>query len=311
MSGTVLWLSFVIAACIVAWFAGQLVTRIKDPVRHWCCLVGAVALLLLWTALIRNPTLAVQVIPVSALARLEGVGAAPLFVFIVSVGWRLSIVRRQRVLMVVSMFLCAAYFFQGGFWMMQPTPSNAFADRTKLYVVRQTQDYSCVPAASATALRMLGIHSDEAEMARLTETRPGSGATLLRAFNGLNIRLEHTDITPLLLEPDYDLLMGIRPPILTPLRYDTTRLHMVTILEVRPHLVMVADPEVGVEFLSRRNFEEYYYGQVIAFDGARERASGADVLAQFPDVTDPDKHQQMLAKHYQAAHRQPGPSVLR
>lgn len=288
MPGTVLWFALVIAACAAAWFAGLLTTRIQDPVRRGCLLGGAVLLLIGWSVLIRHPTIAVQVIPVSALARLEGVGAAPLFIFIVSVGWRLAVVRRQRALMLAALMLCAAYFFQGGIWMMQPTPTNAFGREAGRYCVQQTQDYSCVPAASATALRILGLRTDEAEMAQLSETRPGSGATLLRAFNGLNTRLTHTGITPQLLEPSYDQLMGLQPPILTPLRYEASRLHMVTLIEVRPHLVIVADPQIGIEFLSRHVFENLYTRQVIAFTGGESRATAKEILAQYPHIIDPD-----------------------
>lgn len=288
MPGTVLWFALVIVACAAAWFAGRLTPRIQDPVRRGCLLGGAVLLLIGWSALIRHPTIAVQVIPVAALARLEGVGAAPLFIFIVSIGWQLAVLRRQRALMLVALVLCAAYFFQGGLWMMRPTPTNAFSHASGRYCVRQTQDYSCVPAASATALRILGLRTNEAEMAQLSETRPGSGATLLRALNGLSTRLTHTGITPQLLEPSYDQLIGLQPPILTPLRYERSRLHMVTVLEVRPHMVIVADPQAGIEFLSRHMFETCYNGQVIAFTGGGERATAQQILAQYPHLVDPD-----------------------
>ena len=190
--------------------------------------------------------------------------------------------------MIVGMFLGAAYFLQGGLWMMQPTPTNAFDQDDNWLCVEQTQDYSCVPAASATALRMLGLRTSEAEMAELTETREGSGATLLRALNGISSRLSHTGMEARLLEPDYEALMHFEPPMLTPVRDDTARLHMVTIIEVRPHLIVIADPQSGLEFMSRHQFLQIYRGQVIAFDGPAERATTADVLRQNPYVLDPD-----------------------
>jgi len=289
MPGTGLWFALVVVAMGLAWFAGRVVVRTQPPLRRNLMIVGALVLLVIWSLLIRHPTIAVHVLPVRALARLEGVGAAPLFIFIVSAGWQLANVLRQRAVMVMALFLGLAYFFQGGLWMMRPTPTNAFGRLDGGYCVQQTQDYSCVPAASATALRMLGLRSNEQEMAQLTETRPGSGATLLRAFNGLSERLKHTGITPQLLEPDYNQLRGLEPPMLTPLRYEAARLHMVTLIEVRPNLVVIADPQFGVEFISRYRFEELYIGQAIAFDGKAQRATVDDILAQHRYIVDPGK----------------------
>lgn len=288
MPGSVVWFFAVLAALPFAWFAGQRASGIVDPWRRGCVIGGVFLLLLGWAMLIHHPAIAVELIPLSALARLEGIGAAPLFVFVLGVGWSLASLRRQRAVMIVGMFLGIGYFMHGGMWMMRPTPVNAFGRGGDRLLVTQTQDYSCVPAACATALRMLGVNTHETQMAELTETRAGSGATLLRALNGLDERLKGTDLEPLLLEPTYDELMRLQPPMLTPLRYEAARLHMVTILEVRPHRVVLADPQVGIEFIDRDEFIRRYRGQVIAFDGGGVRAGVGDVLAQHPLIRDPD-----------------------
>lgn len=292
MPGSALWFVLVAAMLPAAWFGGRACGKIQDKLRRGCVIGLAFALLIGWSLLIKHPALALQIIPLAALARLEGIGAAPLFIFMLGVGWHLAVLRRQRAIMVVGMCLGTAYFVQGGMWMMRPTPTNAFEDDLGNLVVEQTQDYSCVPAASATALRMLGLSATEAEMAELTETRAGTGATLLRALHGIDTRLKHTGIEATLLEQDYDELMRIEPPMLTPVQYEAARLHMVTIVEVRPHLVLIADPQVGVEFMSRRNFEAIYRGQVIAFDGAAQRATPQEVLRQNWYVSDPDRSTQ-------------------
>ncbi|MBX2850168.1 MAG: hypothetical protein KTR15_00315 [Phycisphaeraceae bacterium] len=288
MPGSALWFVLVAAMLPMAWFGGRACGKIQDKLRRGCVIGLAFVLLIAWSMLIKHPALAVQIVPLAALARLEGIGAAPLFLFMLGVGWHLAVLKRQRAVMILGMCLGAGYFVQGGMWMMQPTPTNAFAPEDGQLVIRQTQDYSCVPAASATALRMLGLNSTEAEMAELTETRAGSGATLLRALNGIDSRLKHTGIGATLLEPDYDTLMRIEPPMLTPVQYEAARLHMVTIIEVRPHLVLLADPQIGVEFISRRRFEEIYRGQVIVFEGSTERATTQDVLKQNWYAIDPD-----------------------
>ncbi|MEO0474924.1 MAG: cysteine peptidase family C39 domain-containing protein [Planctomycetota bacterium] len=292
MPGSAIWFVLVAAMLPAAWFGGRACGQIQDKLRRSCVIGLAFVLLIGWSLLIKHPAIAVQVIPLAALARLEGIGAAPLFLFMIAVGWHLAVLKRQRAVMVVGMLLGAAYFVQGGLWMMRPTPSNAFTEQSNRLIVEQTQDYSCVPAASATVLRMLGLNATEAQMAELTETRAGTGATLLRALNGLQARLKHTGLEAKLLEPDYDTLMRIETPILTPVQYEAARLHMVTIVEVRPHVVLVADPQVGVEFLSRRQFEQIYRGQIIAFHGNAERATTEEVLQQNWHVIDPDLSRQ-------------------
>lgn len=288
MPGTVLWFVLVLVAVIAAWYAGQSTTHIRDRWRRGCVIGTAMLFLIGWAALIHHPAIAVQIIPLPVLARLEGVGAAPLFVFMLGVGWRHAQQIRQRAVMVLGMCLGLAYFVQGGMWMMRPTPTSAFGFQSDQLLVWQTQDYSCVPAASATALRMLGIRAEEMEMAQLTETKVGSGATLLRAMNGISKRLKYTGIQARLLEPDYEELMRLEPPVLTPLQYEAARLHMVTIVDVRPQLVMVADPQSGVEFISRHRFLELYRGKAIAFEGQADRSSVQDMLTQNKYVQDPD-----------------------
>ena len=295
MPGSAIWFVLVAAMLPAAWFGGKACSRIQDKLRRGSVIGLAFVLLIAWSMLIKHPALAVHIIPVAALAKLEGIGAAPLFIFMLGVGWHLSVLKRQRAIMLMGMCLGAAYFVQGGLWMMKPTPTNAFDERFGPIVIEQTQEYSCVHAATATALRLLGLRATEAEMAELTETRSGSGATLLRAFNGVKNRLKHTGIEPRLLEPDYGMLLRIEPPMLTPVQYEAARLHMVTIVEVRPHLVVVADPQTGLEFLSRHQFMQIYRGEVIAFDGSADRISTSQLLKQNRYIVDPDATRQAFS----------------
>ncbi len=268
MSGPLLWFIGIVLLLPLMWWAGCRIGRVSDHTRRGVFIGAAMFLLVGWCWLIRHPSVAVQLVPLSALARLEGIGAAPVFAFVVGIAWSLGELRRQRAFVVVAVLLGGGYFVQGGSWMLKQTPATAFATGRSDYPmeVLQSQDYSCVPAACATALRVLGVETDEAEMARLTETRPGSGATLLRAMHGLTRRLEGEGLRPQLIEPTYEDLRSLPVPALTPVQYEPTRLHMITILRVRPDGVLVADPAVGIEFVKRSDFEAAYRGQVISFE---------------------------------------------
>ncbi|MFI4860743.1 MAG: cysteine peptidase family C39 domain-containing protein [Phycisphaerales bacterium JB063] len=268
MSASLAWFIGTAIMLPLMWWAGVRVGRVTDPTRRAVYIAVVMGLLFLWCWLIRNPSVAVEVLPLSMLARIEGIGAAPLFIFVVGVAWALGHLKRQRAIVAVALFMGAGYFVQGGWWMVQQTPAGAFAHESysPSMDVLQSQDYSCVPAACATSLRLMGVQTDEAEMARLTETRPGSGATLLRAMHGLKKRLAHEGLEPHLVEPSYDQLMALPTPVLTPLQYEASQLHMVSILNVIAEGVYVADPAVGIEFIPRARFEEIYRRQAIAFE---------------------------------------------
>ena len=249
-----------------AGWMGSRVGRFEDRWRRGVFVALAFGLLLTWAWLTRHPAVAVRVIPLDVLSRLEGLGAAPFFAFVIGVAWSMGELRRQRALVIMAGVVGAGYFLQGGLWMLQTTPAAAFAQSGDDVDQRQSQDYSCVPAACVTTLRIFGVQTDEAEMARLTETRPGRGATMIRAMRGLDQRLSGSSIRPVLVEPSYDELLGVQPPFMTPLRYEARQLHMVTVLRVDPHRVILADPASGLEAMTRYQFELLYHGQAIVFE---------------------------------------------
>lgn len=282
MSGTLIWFLGTAVLLPLMWWAGYRVGKVNDTTRRAVMIGAVMSLLFLWCWLIHHPSVAVEVLPLWLLARIEGVGAAPLFIFVVGVAWSLGHLKRQRAIVVVALFLGAGYFFQGGWWMVKQTPAGAFAQTNNDLAmdVLQSQDYSCVPAACATSLRLLGVMTTEAEMAELTETRPGNGATLIRAMHGLQRRLTDEGIQPQLIEPDYEQLLSIPTPALTPLQYEASQLHMVTILSVLPEGVYVADPAMGIEFIPRARFETLYRRQVIAFEPTEHRPEHAAARAR-------------------------------
>ncbi len=226
--------------------------------------VGLV-LLALWAYLVRQPVVALQLIPVNLFSYIEGIGAVPIFMLVVGIAWGRGQLPRQKRTAMWASLLGVAYLVYGGLWMLQTTPVAGFADAVERGPIRQSQDYSCVPAACATALNALGVYTSEAEMARLTHTRPGTGATMIRAMNGLSRRLSGTSIRVELIQPTYQQLLGIPLPALTPLQYATTRRHMVTILDVTKDGVLIADPVDVQMLLQREHFEQVYCKQVLVF----------------------------------------------
>lgn len=228
-------------------------------------MAGGLVLLGVWVYLIHHPAVAVRVIPVNVLSYIEGTAAVPLFMIVVGVAWGRSQLPRQRRLVFWAAVIGAVYFCNGGMWMLQTTPQIGFAETVERDPVMQSQEYSCVPAACATALNQLGVYTSEAEMARLTHTRPATGATIIRAMDGLSRRLASSPYQVDMLQPDYEDLVALPMPVITPLQFEATRRHMVTLLRVTPESVLIADPVEGQMVLGREMFEKHYIRQAIVF----------------------------------------------
>jgi hypothetical protein len=225
-------------------------------------------LVAVWAWLHHHPAVAVNAIPLDVLRYIEGIAAVPIFMLIVAIAWSRSQLPRQRHVAGMAVVIGVIYYLQGGLWMLQTTPSAAMGRTPSVAggIVLQSHDYSCVPAACATACNMLGVPTSEAAMTDLTHTRAGSGATLIRAMAGLQQRLANTRFAVALIETDYEALRNMPTPMLTSLRFEPTQRHMVVIQRIEGDAVWVADPQIGQMYYSKDEFLRYFNGQVLVFE---------------------------------------------
>ena len=248
---------------------------------------GAVAWMLGWAWLVHHPEVALEFIPVEFLSRIEGFGGVPAFMFLLGVLWSQTCLNRQRMVVAWAAAFGGVYFVNGGMWLLQDTPTavmgHTYAD-AQHGVVMQSQDYSCVPASCATALNLLGMPSSEAQLARLTDTRPGTGATVLRALRGLNARLAGSPLQARLVSLTADVIPRLDLPALTPLQFERSRRHMVVILAGDEKGVWLMDPTSGLYRMDTAAFRSVFVGQVIVFDGPRSRSAGVGQIAATPEV---------------------------
>ncbi|MEM1107384.1 MAG: cysteine peptidase family C39 domain-containing protein [Planctomycetota bacterium] len=266
-SDSVNWFIGTAFVALLAWLIGVTLGR-RSPLSGYVAIALGVVFMLAWGWLIRNPATAVAVIPVGVLSRLEGVGGVPFFMLILGAAWARSNAPRQRALIGWAMMFGAIYFVNGGMWMLQRTPTAVMGQSIVPHEIRQSQDYSCVPAACATALNLIGVPTTEMQMADLTQTRPGTGATMIRALDGLNKRLKAAPFRPELREPSLEELTDIPLPMLTPLQFETTRRHMVVLTRFTSNGVWVLDPMDGYAFYSFADLRPFYRNQVITFRNA-------------------------------------------
>lgn len=263
-SVSVNWFVGIALFTVLAWLVGVRLGRGSAWAGRLTIGLGVV-MMIGWGWLIRHPATAVHFIPVGLLSWIEGVGGVPLFMLILGAAWARSRLPRQRLLIGWAMMFGAIYFVNGGMWMLQSTPTAVMGQTVEPYEIRQTQDYSCVPAACATALNLLGVSSTEREMAELTQTRPGTGATMIRALDGLEHRLRGGPLRPVLLEPTFDELKALPLPALTPLQFEPTRRHMVVISRITSTGIWIMDPMDGYQYFTHHAFRDIYCDQVIIF----------------------------------------------
>ncbi len=264
-----LWFSLVAALGLLALLGGHGLGR--GP--RWRARLGLVLSLLLmgfWGWLVQRPELAVQVIPAGWLYYLESTLATPFFMLGLGVVWGLSPHPQQHRIAAAGALVGAGLFVYAGLWMIQPPPHLDDAQASPTGLVLQSTDYSCVPAACATAinqLRLPGVPATEAEMAQLTTTRPAQGATLIRAMEGLNQRLAGTPVRARIIHPTVEQLRILKGPLLTPLRVLEVpgQSHMVVVMSIDERQVLLADPDRGRVTLPRAEFDARYLGHAISF----------------------------------------------
>lgn len=273
---SVIWFAALVVVSMMFGGAGVWVgTHVKRRVVP-VAIVTVMVLLAAWSLLQRNPALATSLLPVTLLAHVEGLGGVPWFMAILGLAWSVSDKTRERRMVALAAVLGGAFFVHNGAWMLQSTPEASMASQMGVTPVMQSKDYSCVPAACATALNSLGVFTSEAEMARLTFTREGIGSTSLRAMLGLKQRLDGSDFQARFVRASTKELAAMSLPIVLPLRYESTRVHMVTVLGFGRYTVDVADPVLGRYALNREMFDSLYGGQAIVF----ERIGGTESVAR-------------------------------
>lgn len=126
----------------------------------------------------------------------------------------------------------------------------------------QTTDYTCGPAAAVTALRHLGLSAQEGEIAILSHTSPIVGTLpwcLYKAIQhkyaaeGIECQLRHFDSISELRGQDATLVIVKDSFMLD---------HCVAVLEVGDETITIADPSLGRQKMSHKEFESVwrFYG---------------------------------------------------
>jgi hypothetical protein len=175
-----LWFAAQALAASAAVILGLRVARARPAIWRPVAVV-ATALMLLWPLVRVFPAAPLELLGPGIVIFIEVTGivipAALLFAIASGVVQRARDRRALRLLLVV----CALYFVRSGLWMVHPPVPELSTATFEDGVCRQSTDYTCVAASLVTLLHAHGIEATETEMARLSYTEVGNGATDSRA----------------------------------------------------------------------------------------------------------------------------------
>jgi predicted double-glycine peptidase len=122
----------------------------------------------------------------------------------------------------------------------------------------QTTDYTCAPAAAVTALRKLGLTAYEGELAILAHTSPVAGtlpgclkAALQNRYGNQGLRCHYRRFDSVAQLKDAGITLAV---VKSAFLSD----HCVAVLEVTDRMITIADPVIGKQSLSYKQFEEIW-----------------------------------------------------
>lgn len=268
MSESALWFVALLAGGVAAFFAAMRLGSSRQRAIYAFGWLGLFLIALVW--LQKHPATALALLPSHVLIHLEGTAVFPAAMAILGVAWAQGRRRRQRVLTGVAVVVAGMCFMHGARWMVQPTPSVIGSGEA---VVTQSTDYSCVAAACATALNQLNVPTNEADMMTLARVKAGSGATMMRALDGLNRRLDQSPWRARLVDMHGGDALLTQAPALVALRLGKWNSHLVTIVESHEHYVVIADPVDGLLSFPRHALEAYAEPTGIVFERTGEAAA--------------------------------------
>ena len=177
-------------------------------------------------------------------------------------GWR-SPKRLQQLLAALLSISCALGILLHFAW---PVAAMVRDPDLRQGVVMQTTAYTCAPASIANLARFLGTHPNltEREVAQLSRTSRFGTSTLsqIRTLRKLGFEAEYEfDLTlEELARRQQPAILIVREP------YEGRRIgHAVALLkaDLRGNYLIIANSLVGLQYISRLDMDEYWFGEAI------------------------------------------------
>lgn len=142
-------------------------------------------------------------------------------------------------------------------------------------VCRQSNDYTCGPAAAVTALRRLGLPAEEGEIAILSHTSSLMGTepdvlakALQKRYRTNGVVIEYRPFKDMGELKDAGLTVAVQ-------RFNALQDHCVTVFGVVTNGVLVADPLSGLSVVATEEFENKWQFVGITFKQTARPSTGA------------------------------------
>lgn len=266
---------------VVAFAVAPRIARAPRVVWGSVCAV-ALGVLLIWPLMRVFPVVPIELLGARVVACIElTLLAVPAVLFFAIAARHVPRKSDGRAMMMLTA-VAAVYFVKAGWWMIVPvgvgsagseigkTRTNLQADGSE--ICRQSTDYTCVAASMVTMLRARGIGSEEAEMARLSFTQVGGGATDSRAMWALEEKLKGTSLVVRYRNLDVRGLIDAPKPCMVQLDWGYFISHMVPVMSADAENVVIGDPLNGYTKMAAAAFSAKWKGMAIVLE-KREGAS--------------------------------------
>ena len=214
------------------------------------------------------PRLEADLMPVAGYSLVQRDGYMPLAVLFFGVASRLVPPASRRSVQLMTIFLVILCSCLGLWRLSAPATYASVRGVSEDGICHQSSAHTCAAASMVTLLHRMGITSEEGEMAELSHTIPGRGASFFQVAMGLRRKLEQQGRpeSACLLTPGNDELETLRTPFLTGVKLSLLIDHMVCVLSIEAETVTIADPLEGRRVVSRESFLADWLGIVVVVE---------------------------------------------
>ncbi|MCC6321188.1 MAG: hypothetical protein IT438_07110 [Phycisphaerales bacterium] len=239
------------------------IARASRPVWIGACVVSLGAMLL-WPLMRVFPVEPIRLLGAAAVACIELTALAIPAALLFAVAAR-HVPRKSDGRAILALTAVAGlYFLKAGWWMVSPGVSGLGATNVDSNgVCRQSTGYTCAASSMVTMLRARGVAAEEQEMARLSHTQVGGGATDSRVLWALERKLATTSLRPRYQRLGLDGLVAASKPCLVQLDWGYFTSHMVPVLEASAETVVIGDPLSGRREMAAAEFMRKWKGAAI------------------------------------------------
>ncbi|MFN7020525.1 MAG: cysteine peptidase family C39 domain-containing protein [Phycisphaerales bacterium] len=258
--------AFQCVLAIAAFAAALRIARASRPVWVGVC-IASLAAMLLWPLMRVFPVEPIDLLGAPTVACIELTGLAIPAVLLFAIAARHMPKKSDGRAILLLTAVAGVYFVKAGWWMLAPVsgglgPTNVDAHG----VCRQSTGYTCAAASMVTMLRARDIPADETEMARLSYTQVGGGATDSRVLWALERKLAATELRPRYQRLDLAGLIAASKPCLVQLDWGYFTSHMVPVLSATEQTVVIGDPLIGKREMSAADFVRKWKGAAITVE---------------------------------------------